>query len=673
MRAARGRRALACAAAAAALGAAARADDAPPPPPAPADSPAEEKPKVEGDVRVGWRFLSDEGDGRFQQDVGLKEGFRLFDFNALATGLGAKTPIDEAEAHVSGAGDRDSDWLLSVRKRDLLDISGGYRRDDSVYSASGDIFPLDDLRQRTFFHATVTPDRSFAVRLSWDRTTQTVDWNGAGFSDLLQPPPTGSTATYQESLPRSVRSTWLTDDFTGGFDWSPGIFRFGFTQSVRLGQTQDDSNIYATQSGQQLHDAVDQSSRLWTYSSTGKAGVTLFDRKLDVTLFVTRIESPLKARANGDSLGLDADGNPVSNAFHTDSELRREDLDWRLETSWRPHKDWEFTASAERGNRVDDESVDLEGAATFAQRGSAQYRITDRTQRWAGDVTWDATDELRLRAGEQYLYEDVFDPSYSHFAEITGTDFSSASWRTTAGADWTAKSKVWSLSALAHHSTNDEPHTTPIPDSADDWSLRGRWKPSTEFTTTLYWRHVAARHSGAVQFTSLGQPVDPNFGDRPGDSTDLGSATRSDSVSASGAWTHDAWTVTGSGTLRTFDTTADTAFGRRVNAQDPTDPTATTFRRILETVGFSGQDVIANLDVHYAFTKTLRAFTNTAVTDATCDYTARWVQVTVGGEYDLRKDLTLGVTVSTWRLNEEHSAGDNYRTYGAEVSLTYRF
>jgi hypothetical protein len=662
------RRALACAAAITALSAAARAGDPP------TDSPEAEKPHVEGDVRTGWRFLSGEGDGRFQQDVGLKDGPRIFEFNALATGLGGCTPVDEAEAHFDGIGDRDSDYLLTVRKRDLLDVSGGYRRDDSVYSASGDIFPYDTLRQRSFVHVRVTPDHALDVHLTWDRTTQTSHTDDGGFADLLQPLPTGSTATYHEALPQSVRFTELTDDFAAGADYATGIWHFGLTQSVRLGQTQEGSSIDVTDAGQRLHDDVDQSTRLKAYSTTGKAGVTLLDRTLDVTLFGTYVQSPLKSRANGDSLGLDADGNPLAKSFRTDSELRRENLVWRLESAWRPIKDWEFVAAAERGNLVDDESVDLGGDVLFPrQTQSAQYRITDRTQRWSGDVMWDAIEGLRLRAGEQYLHEDLFDPTYPHFNETSGTNFSSVSWRTTLGADWTDRAKVWSLGALAHHTTNDGPQTTAVPEYSDDWTLRGRWKPTTEISTTLLWRHVAATNSGSVPLPDIGQPIDPNFGDQPGLATNLGSATRSDSLSASGSWTCAPWTVTGTGTVRTFDTTADTAYAHKVNAQDPTDPTATTYRKIFETVGFSGTDVVGNLDVRYEFTSTLRAFTDMTGTDATGDYTARWLQFTLGAEHDVCKDVTAGVTVSTWRLRQQPSGRDNYRTYGAEVSLTYRF
>jgi hypothetical protein len=660
-------RAAAAAAALAAFGAAARAED-----PA-ADAEAPEKPKVEGDVRTGVRFLSGEGDGRFQQDVGYEDGPRLFSANLLATQLGGKTPIDEAEVHLDGVGDRNSDYLMSVRKRDLLDVSGGYRRDDSVFTSSGDVFPFDTLRERGFVHIDLKPSRILSFRVAWDRNKETGDADQGGFSNILQTPPTGSGLTYHQALPQSLRSTWSSDDFMVGANWSPGIFRFGFTQTIRLARTEDDTSIHVVESGEPLHEDVDQSTRHRTYATTGKAGVSLGGGKLDVTLFVTYLETPLESRADGTTHGLDPDGNPIDGAFHAESDLRKKDLVWRLESAWRPHPDWELSASGERGSLVTDETVDLNGSATFAQDVRRDYRITDDITRWSGDVTWDVTRQIRLRAGEQYLYEDYFDPTNSHFAELEGTSFSSASWRTTLGAEWTSKSKVWSLAATGHHTTNDEPHTTAVPDFANDWTVRARWRPESEFSGTLVWRHVATNQTGRVSYESLGQFPDPNFGDRPGDTTDLGSATRADTFSGSLAWTCDPWTVTGTASVRTFDTTSDTAYGQLVNARDPNDPAATTFRRILETVGFRGNDVVANLDVRYAVTKTLRAFTNLSGTDTTGDYTARWLAGTLGAEYDLCEDLTLGASVSAWRLRQQPSGGDNYRTYGTEVWLTWRF
>ena len=44
-----------------------------------------------------------------------------------------------------------------------------------------------------------------------------------------------------------------------------------------------------------------------------------------------------------------------------------------------------------------------------------------------------------------------------------------------------------------------------------------------------------------------------------------------------------------------------------------------------------------------------------------------------GAEHDIRKDLSVGASLKSWRLNESGTSADDYTTQGAEVWLTYRF
>jgi hypothetical protein len=161
------------------------------------------------------------------------------------------------------------------------------------------------------------------------------------------------------------------------------------------------------------------------------------------------------------------------------------------------------------------------------------------------------------------------------------------------------------------------------------------------------------------------------------------------SLSQGAAWTSGPWTVRATGTFRRFDTATDTAFystNPKVNA--------------IEYVSFRGRDFVADLDVRYAVTKTLRVFADVVRTNARdssntrtsvaskhgtsdADFSARTVEASVGGEFDFgrdvktdgetRKEMTLGLTLSTWRRADYSAPRDSYRVYGVEVSLAYRF
>ena len=106
-------------------------------------------PVFEGEVTVGWRFLDhdDEDDGRFPQDHGISSGPRLFDLRLFGTNLSEEAWFDEAEFTAGGIGDRDEDYRLSLSRTDVLELDGGYTREDSTYRAHGDPYPADQRRE----------------------------------------------------------------------------------------------------------------------------------------------------------------------------------------------------------------------------------------------------------------------------------------------------------------------------------------------------------------------------------------------------------------------------------------------------------------------------------------------------------------------------------------------
>jgi hypothetical protein len=651
-----------------ALAASAPADEdaAPPAAPAPAN---DEQPTLRGEIRAGFQLISHEDQGRFPQDVALKDGFRIFELDVFGTDPRRDAPVDEMELRLTGVGDANSDYLLSLKKRGSFDVSGGYRRDAYDYSAAGDPFPLDAVRERYFVHGLWTPSGDAAVRFAWDANDRRGEERSYGYGF------DASNNAASQLQPREIEQR--TDRFTLGGDYAFEMFHFGVTQSVGIAHV-DDERMFGPGA------STDLSIRTNSYVTTGKAGVTLFDGALDTTLFVTRSRMPMDERVQRE------ESVPSPQPFAGDGGAERDQWNWRLETGWRPHRDWEFTFAAER----DDVVEDLDGTYAFVGQAvpvvldKTNARVTDRSRRFSADATWDATRTLRLRLGEEYLREELFSPTDSHFRPIDEgptshepTDLTSNSFRTTAGADW----KPWSplsLSALAHFSTNDGPQTTTVPRSSDDWTMRGKWKASDEVSTTTLWRYATGRHTGGVLLRDFS---DPDAAANPSAATDLSSTNRLSSVSQSVAWAWCRWAVTGTGTYRRNDTTTDSAYGWKENG-------ATTF----ETVSYSGRDVIVDLDVRYEILPTLRVFadavrsnardhvdTKVGAGGAHDSYPARRLDFSVGAEYDFgadvttdgeaRKNMTAGVKFSSWRLVDGAAPQDSYRVYGVEFSIGYRF
>ena len=637
------RRAAICAAALAVLPLVAKGDDAE------GETKPEDGAKVTGDVRAGWRFLSGEDEGRFQQDWALTEGAKLFAMNLMAVDPDAHSGFDEAEVHIAGLGDPATDVALALRKSGVFELEGSWRRDDLGYAATGDPFEYDTQRERTSVSGLWTPNKQFALHVSWDRDQREGDaFTGAYYSF-------DGTSVRQHRLFETV-----SDRFALGFDWAVDVFRFGVTQTVGLTDVADKRQFDAPP-GDTSAESTDRTVRAENYTTSARAGVWLAGGDLQSTVFMTRTRLPMEESMTGSQTDDSGTVTPTSGS----GELTREALAWRWETLWRFHSDWELAVAAEREDVADDE----EGQYLFGSfvQTAAFARVTDRTRRYSADISWDATDDVRFRVAEQYLHEELFVPTDSHFQvpppdqalRNRPTDLQSDAWRTTAGADWKI-TKDLSFSALTRFTAEEEPQTTPLPEQSNEYSLRVRWKPADELALTTFARRTSASQSGAVRLYNLGHFPDTTRGEVPGQATELDSATRATSVAQSLAWTSGRWTLTATGSWRHFDTATDTAWGS-------TDNNLLTF----DTVAFAGSDVTLSLDARYELTKTLRLLANGTRTNTTGDYTARWLVASLGAEYDIAEDVTLGATVQSWRFDEKHNGVDDYGVYGVELSLTY--
>ncbi|MCE9635879.1 MAG: hypothetical protein K8T90_09255 [Planctomycetes bacterium] len=613
---------------------------------------------LSGEIRAGWRFLRGEEEGRFFQDRSLQDGPRIFD--AVLRGDASKddAALSSFDLSAHGIGDEESDYRLRASRRGMWTLDSGYSRDDYSYRSTGDPFPYDTIRERSSTHLRYTPSTRLTVRLDWDRSLRRGDSYVGQDTDIreLPAPPGVDADIVQSHRPLRQQSDRVTLGVDAAFD---GGLRFSLAETLHLAQV-DDTRLYdipaANRTAIPVREALRREVRSPAWTTVAKGAWSAPGGAFDMTGIFSWTTQPTDSRVAGTSHGYDGSYDPAgvsprgeySETTGGGNEVDRKAINARGEAVWRPHRDWEITGALEDETIVDDASLRLTQTRDWVRpdltpettRRAYDARITDRLWRASVDGEWQATETVRLRLGEEFLRESLAVPTDTRQADFGPTAFDSNSWRTTVGADWDP-SKVYSFSLLVRRGTNDEPHAATSSDTADEVSYRGRWKASDTFSLSTVWRHKGYQHDSV-----------------------LDSASRSDSFSVGGAWTSGAFTFTPSVTWQIVDTRTDTTFFEL---------NSTGFQKIRDQVAFSSRNLIVNLDARYDFAKNLRGFATLSFIDSGGDYSARWDELTIGAEHDIRKDLSVGASLKSWRLDESGSSADDYTTQGAEVWLTYRF
>jgi hypothetical protein len=610
---------------------------------------------VSGSLRAGWRFLHDEEEGRFLQDRSLTDGPRIFDADVrIEDATGERPGWFEAEAH--GVGDPEQSYRVRGGERGLWDLAWGFDRDDFSYRATGDPFPYDTVRERTDVRFRVTPTKQLTVRFDWDRSLRRGDaWVGVDTDLRDSPPPGVDRDLAQEHRPLSQQS----DRLTLGVDARlGGGFRASLSESVRVAQI-DDTRLYdiprARSGTTPVREAFRRDVRSPAWTTVAKAGWTSDDAAWDVEAIfaytLQDVDTDLDARSRGFDTTFDPISGDQRGAFRGTTtgrnDVDRDAVDTRVEATWRPAQAWELTAGAEHETVVDDASLRLvqrrrfdSGIDPTTTTRALDARIVNRLDRASLEAQWEVTDDVRLRVGEEYLRENLRVPTDSRGADFFRTNFSSTTWRTIAGADW-EPAKGLDLSLLVKRAMNNEPHAATSADVADEISWRGRWKASDTLSLTTVYRRKGYRQDD-----------------------DFDSAARSDSYSVGGTWTRDALTVSPNVTYQVVDARTDTTF---------LDFSTGSFRPLRDKISFETRDLLVSLDTRYAFARNVRGFLTTTWIDSRGDYEARWDDATLGGEYDLRENVTLGAALRSWRLNEQGTSRDDYRALGLEVWVVLRF
>jgi hypothetical protein len=616
-------------------------------------------PVFEGEVTVGWRFLDngDKDEGRFPQDHRLSNGPRLFDLRLFGTNLSEQAWFDEAEFTAGGIGDRDEDYRLSLSRTDVLELDGGYTREDSTYRANGDPYPANQRREHGFFNARYTPNRNLTVRLEWDRRVRSGESFMVADTDLRTnstPPPPGVDPD-RVSQKRPLDSTF--DVYTVGVDGAAGDWRYGLSQSIEVNSI-DDHRLYdvppARRTGGPIREDLRRKVRSNAYTTTGRLGTTLFDDAVDVTLFASYTDLPLDTNVSGRADGFDdsfssgSERGQFEGTLDGGNDTTRTHTQVRGEVEWRVTEDVEVIASGEIDEVVDDASLNLTERRVYERtdvsprtsRRDVDARITQRDDRWSIEVDADVSETVRLRVGEEYLRQDVTSPVTTHFASLLPTVSRSRTLRTMFGVDWKPESRT-SLSLLARIGRNDQPQTTPVAEHSNEVVFRGRSRVRDDLTLTTVYRYK-------------GFDNDDDFGSR----------TRSQSANVGATWVDGPWSVAGNATWQNLDTWSDTAFFELVGG---------SFTRLEDQVRYRTRDGILSLDVRRDLSPTVRVYATGTYVDSGGTYEADYQDLTVGAEWDVRDEITLGAAIRSFRLNEHDRSRDDYSVEALEITLTYRF
>jgi len=606
---------------------------------------------VEGSLTAGRRFLSGEDEGRFGQDLNLDDGFRLFDLGLEWFDPDERTVFDRAELDVTGLGEPNRDVLLALRGGTDLLVRGGYRRDDYSYRATGDPFPYEILRERGFVKTRLRVSPRLTVRAGWDRSSRRGEAVVSAFTEARERPPGGEiddTVRDRRPLDR-LYDTWML-----GADAAVGCFRFGATQSVRVGVVEDERIHSLPEESTPVRRVLRRNVRSKSWRTVLKAGVTAPGGDLDVTAFATFGRTPLDGRISGSRRGFDnrfREGSPLgpfTAAISGENDLTRTSTALRLETLWRPAEDWEVVLDAERRERIDRASLRLVERRTFERADAGPERTVTREEariRWredrlALDLLFDVNDDLRLRAGEETYVESIETPTDTPGDSLEPTDHRSRAWRHTLGVDVDPADGL-SLSLLGRVGTNDEPHTAVSADRSEEVSFRGRWRADDAWFLSLVYRRKAYHRDA-----------------------ERDSDTRTDSLTGTASWAAGPCSASCSVTRQEFRTRTATSFF-------DFDRSFTT--RVEERVTFESSDWIVTLDGAWEAAADLRFATRLLWVRSEGDYEADSREVSLTGEYDLSETLTALATARAWRLDEAGRRVDDFSASALELALRIRF
>jgi hypothetical protein len=440
------------------------APPAPPPGPAVAPLPAKGKAWAHGRAEAGWRFVRGEK-GRYEQDVNLEDGPRLFSAG-LEAGLDDADPrAPRVEARLDGLGDPHASARILARRSDDWRLSLSARRDEQPFVGGGGLHPGETLRETLDAEARFRVSDGVRAAAGWSATDHEGDLRATVFD-------AGSVLAAEQDLDRRTQEAWASVDLA-----SRG-WRAGLRQGWLWEDGDDDRHRDLDAPGAPDSLAFDDDSRMQGPVTSVTAGADLLGGALSVDARASRSDLDREvdvAELRRGTLG----SGPYTRRETVEGDRQREvdlvalDLSLALGARWAAEAEVERRALREDGALRDRSSVDVGSGPTGSTTSHAD-RVSQRVLRETLGMRYAMAGGFTFRGGAEVLHDALEagpGMDLDHRARSTGLY---------AGAAGPVSGPL-SVRAELRTVRTDEAFTPLTPEERDDLLLGAAWRDPEGF------------------------------------------------------------------------------------------------------------------------------------------------------------------------------------------------
>lgn len=590
--------------------------------------------EVTGEVTAGYRFVGDESP-QFEQDVNLDQGPRLLDFRLDGRLLDEKRLFDRFLVTASGIDDPFMSIRGEAESYDSWEFEGGFRKWDNVYLSGAD--------PHSYFVKREQIDGKLEIRLSDDveltlaysqiRRSGTADQSRYVFdlqNELFLDAP--------EDVDQTTHSGDVAVEFPLG-----SVFRAVARQSLVVHENDDERSFSEPieEFPFEEFERFRSEARTITPQTTLKVwGDPIEDElRLEGGALVANAEGEIDV--DGEDGGIDENLNPFSSLTDGEADVSRSTEAFFLAGSLQVTD--AIAVAARYDFRHEDDDGDVFLVETTDDGGSIvtidDSKVRSRTHRAGGDVLYDATDTVALRAGYEYFHEDLevsYDEDNPEVSNQGGGPYFGADWR---------PSTRFAAKALVRSFDLRDPYTEISPEDDDSARLTLKWKPEDGLS-------LRGDADYRVQRSRYVIVVDESDGE-----------SRIETASAGATAT---WAVTepldlhASYAYQNVNSGADTVF-------------YFNFVPVFDEAVFDGDSHTGTIGALFRATPKLRFNLDAVGVSTGGDYTYQMLDFRVGAAYDLRDDLTLSGEARRIMFDEAERNDNDYTTWVGLVAVTWRF
>jgi hypothetical protein len=352
---------------------------------------------LRGRVRVGGRIVGGD-EGRYDADIGLKSGVRLFLLEVEAGADDADRSAPRGSLRVSGLGDVHETARLEVQEGDAWRADAQYSRTELPFLGGGGVHPGEVLRTRWRTSGSVDAGDGVRVSAGHDALATEGDLHALVFD-------AGSVLPATIRRDRSGTDSWAAVDLRDT-DW-----HFTLRQGWRAEDGDDlrrNRPVAGVGAGERLRYEDDSTLRGPVTSLVADADLTdSLSIGLRATFATQSREVDVEERRSG-FVGA----APFTRTAFTDGDVDRDlsgvavDVDWALDERWALEGSVERRAQREDGVLDAVETiVTTSGTTTTRSRVDGGYRQELRIASLGG--RWAPRDGVHVRAGAEHLTDAI--------------------------------------------------------------------------------------------------------------------------------------------------------------------------------------------------------------------------------------------------------------------------